>query len=298
MSDATDTSSQNVTPRAIRKSKERVCSTAKKHWLGAGANHEQKAIIDEIRRQYFVTADEYYKAAIYIYDSLGVQNQKLVAHKAPFALPNRNVQLFIAYSILWEAFDHIYTAAAYTNFANDGSERAELEDERTKITRVLNSPILTDQDFAKITILKNGETVNAAINRMVDRSSRELKEIYGVDYDQTLTNMDAFSQGVVEITETQKADCSWQREGQRETWAVKALDSNNLPIDPKSEFSYEKYRSVIKWHCYQIRHNLNFVGKSDGSIDDAILIIRAFCLLEPLIGLLLQHNKKTAIFAL
>jgi hypothetical protein len=281
-----------------RKHKERVRATAQKHWLGLAAKGEQKNILSEIRRQYYVTATEYYKSALYIYDSLGVQNQKLVAHKQPFALANRNVQLFIAYSILWEAFDHIYTAAAYTAFAQNGPERADLEEARSKITRILSAPYLTDADLAKVAHLKNGESVNIALNRMVNRSSRELKEIYGVNYDQTLTDMDAFLQGVVEITESQAPDCSWQVQSQADTWIVKALDSHAQPIDPDSDFSAEKYRSVIKWHCYQIRNNLNFVGKSDGSVDDAILIIRAFCLLEPLIGLLLQDNKKSLIFSI
>ncbi len=295
MSDATTNSNKTPVTRTI---KERVRATAQKHWLGQAAPLDQKANLDEIRRQYWVTANEYYKSAIYIYDSLGVQNQKMVAHKAPFALANRNVQLFIAYSILWEAFNHIYTAASYTAFATDGPEHDTLEEERTKIERVLHSPILTDIDLAKITLLRNGEPVNSGLNRMVNRSSRELKEIYGVGYDQTLTDMDAFLQGVVEITENQTASCDWQPVSQTNTWVVKARDSAGQPIDPDSDFSAEKYRSVLKWHCFQIRNNLNFVGKSDGSVDDAILIIRAFCLVEPVIKLLLQDEKKPIIFAL
>jgi len=275
-----------------------VKTTAQKHWLGQGATPEQYATIAEVRRQYFVTAQEYYKSALYIYDSLGVQNQKLVAHKLPFSLANRNVQLFIAYSILWEAFNHIYNAAAYTDFARNGEPRSPLEDDRTKITRVLNDPILSNLEITHPGPLKNGESVNNAINRMVNRSSRELKELYGISYDQTLTDMEAFLQGAVEITETQTLDCGWQSSPSVDAWIIKALDSNGQPIDLETPFSAEKYRSVITWHCYQIRNNLNFVGKSDGSIDDAILIIRAFCLVEPLIGLLLQESKKAAIFDL
>lgn len=281
-----------------RQVKERVKAIAQKHWLARGANAEQTAILAEIRRQYFVTANEYYKSALYIYDSLGVQKEKLVANKPPFSLANRNVQLFIAYSILWEAFDHIYTAASYTDFARYGNSRAPVEDERSKIERVLSAPILTDVDYAKITHLKNGESPNSALNRMVNRSSRELKEIYGIGYDQTLTDMDAFLQGVVEITEVQNANCDWQSISQADTWVVKALDEYGRPFDPDSSFSAEKYRSVIRWHCFQIRNNLNFVGKSDGSVDDAILIIRAFCLVEPLVGLLLHDSRKDLIFAL
>lgn len=288
----------HITPAPTRKVKERVRATAQKHWLGVGATPEQKAALDEIRRQYYVTASEYYKSALYIYDSLGVQTEKLLGRKPPFSLTNRNVQLFIAYSILWEAFNHIYTAAAYTEFARSGPERAELEDERTKIMRVLTAPILTASDFAKITHLKNGEAANTALNRMVNRNSRELKEIYGVGYDQTLTDMDAFLQGVVELSEIQTSDCHWQIQTEADSWVVKALDSHGQAIDPESAFSPEKYASVIKWHCLQIRHNLNFVGKSDGSIDDAILIIRAFCLVEPVVGLLLKEDKKALIFDL
>lgn len=285
-------------PNITRKVKERVRTTARKHWLAEGATPEQKSIIDEVRRQYFVTAGEYYKSALYIYDSLGVQNQKVAAHKAPFSLANRNVQLFIAYSILWEAFDHIFTAAAYTAFAQNGPEYDALEDTRHKISRVLLPPVLTDEDFSKINHLKNGEPINTALSRMVNRNSRELKELYGVGYDQTLTDMDAFLQGVIELKQVATPDAQWHTQGQTEAWVVKALDSAGRPIDPDLPFSAEKYRSVIKWHCLQIRNNLNFVGKSDGSIDDAILIIRAFCLVEPIVALLLKDDKKSTIFAL
>ena len=40
------------------------------------------------------------------------------------------------------------------------------------------------------------QAANAAIKRMIGRSSRELKEIYGVTPEYSLTNMDAFLQGV------------------------------------------------------------------------------------------------------
>src|SRR6201999_3039851 len=126
------------------------------------------------------------------------------------ALGNRNVQLFLAYSILWEAFDHIYTAAAYTAFATSGPERAPLEDERSKIARVLTPPLLEDRDLRAIQALKNGEIANTAINRMIGRSSRELREIYGVTSEYSLTDMDAFLQGVIEITETLDEATTWQ----------------------------------------------------------------------------------------
>ncbi len=289
---------QRGAPVRSRTHRERVRATTQKHWLGLGANAEQQATIEEIRRQYLGTATEYHKSACHLYDSLGVQKKNVVAHKSPFPLANRNVQLFLAYSILWEAFDHIYTAASYTHFARHGAERDDLEDERAKIERVLTPPILTDDDLSSIKVLKNGETVNSAINRMINRSSRELKEIYGVAYDQTLTDMDAFLQGVVEVEEMRGPEGSWKPRSETQSWVVQALDHAGNPIDPESDWSAEKYRSVITWHCYQIRCNLNFVGKTEGSIDDAILIIRAFCLVEPVVALLLQERRREAIFAL
>ncbi len=293
-----DTSLSHARPSACRTRLERIQATAQKHWLGRGATPEQQASSDEIRRQYYVTAQEYHRSAHALYESLHVQMKRAAAHKAPFALPNRNVQLFLAYSILWEAFNHVYTAAAYTHFAAEGPDRAEVEDERTKIDRVLNPPILTDADLSKITVLKNGETVNHALSRMVNRSSRELKEIYGKTDDHTLTDMDAFLQGVVAVTEVQDAAGEWQRQAQHESWTVQARNARGEPINGDDPWSPEKYRSVLRWHCYQIRTNLNFVGKSEGSIDDAILIIRAFCLVDPIVGMLLQPVRQAAIFAL
>src|SRR6478672_5453897 len=148
-----------------RRRKERVRAFAEKHWLGIGLDEQQQAAIDEIRRQYALTAREYFHAASTLYDTLGIAPEKLSARQAPFALGNRNVQLFLAYSILWEAFDHIYTAAAYTDFARNGPERAPLEDKRTQIARVLTPPVLEDRDLREIHALKNGEIANTAINR-------------------------------------------------------------------------------------------------------------------------------------
>jgi len=281
-----------------RARKERVRAFAERHWLGVGVADAQRAAIDEIRRQYFLTAREYFHAASTLYDTLGVQVEKLSARKAPFSLSNRNVQLFLAYSILWESFNHIYTAASYTDFARNGPERAPLEDERTRIVRVLSPPLLHDNDLRDIRVLKNGETANAAIKRMIGRSSRELKEIYGVTSEYSLTDMDAFLQGVVEVIETQDQATSWQPEAEVESWVVRPLDDTGKLIDADSPFSASKYRSVIKWDCYQIRRNLNFLGKSEGSIDDAILIIRAFCLVAPVVQLLLHESRRAAIFAL
>ncbi len=290
--------SNPIAEPAQRKRKERVRAFAEKHWLGVGATAEQRAAIDEIRRQYLFTAHEYLRAASTLYDNLGVSPEKLTARKAPFSIGNRNVQLFLAYSILWEAFNHIYTAASYTDFARNGPERAPLEDERSKIARVLSPPLLENRDLRDITVLKNGETANEAIKRMIGRSSRELKEIYGITSEYSLTDMNAFLQGVVEVTETQDNATTWQPEEEAESWIVKPLDDAGKLIDPESPFSAAKYRSVIKWDCLQIRRNLNFLGKSEGSIDDAILIIRAFCLVAPVVHLLLHESRRSAIFAL
>jgi hypothetical protein len=294
----TNPSSDPATPGTRRTRRERVRAFAEKHWLGVGIDAAERPAINEIRRQYMLTAQEYYQAALGLYDTLGVQREKLAAHKAPFALGNRNVQLFLAYSILWEAFDHIYTAAAFTDFARNGPERAPLEDERSKIARVLAPAILADSELRAIPVLRNGETANAAINRMIGRSSRELRALYGLTYESSLTDMNTFLQGVIEVTETQNDDRSWQPHSEVESWIVRPLDEAGNPLDPTTPFNATKYRSVIVWDCYQIRTNLNFLGKSDGSIDDAILIIRAFCLVEPVIRLLLHESRHGAIFAL
>ena len=286
------------TEPAQRRRKERVRAFAEKHWLGIGLADPQRATINEIRRQYALTAREYFQAASTLYDNLGIAPEKLSARKAPFSLGNRNVQLFLAYSILWEAFDHIYTAAAYTDFARNGPERAPLEDKRTQIARVLTPPLLEDRELRAIQALKNGEIANTAINRMIGRSSRELKEIYGVTSEYSLTNMDTFLQGVVEVTETLDEATTWQPAAEVESWVIRPLDDSGTLIDPDSPFSAAKYRSVIKWDCYQIRQNLNFLGKSEGSIDDAILIIRAFCLVAPVVTLLLHESRQSMIFAL
>ncbi|HNP70927.1 MAG TPA: hypothetical protein PKK15_07465 [Kouleothrix sp.] len=281
-----------------RRRKERVRAFAERHWLGLGVAADQQAAIEEIRRQYLITAREYFHAASTLYDTLSVQPEKLAARKAPFAMGNRTVQLFLAYSILWEAFNHIYTAAAYTDFARNGPARAPLEDERAKIARVLSPPLLEDANLREIKVLKNGETPNAAINRMIERSSRELREIYGITAEYSLTDMEAFLQGVVEVTETSADATTWEPTREAESWIVKPLDDAGNLIDPELPFSASKYRSVIKWDCYQIRQNLNFLGKSEGSIDDTILIIRAFSLLAPVVSLLLHESRRAALFAL
>ena len=268
--------------------KVRVQAKSQQHWLGIGATPEQKTIAAEIRHQFFETASEYYKAAYSLYDHLRSQGQGNLPARPAFSLVNRNVQLFLAYSILWESFKHIYTAAAYTHFAEHGPERDALEDERTQIDRVLRAPILPDEQLAKITLLRNGETAQGTIMRIASRSSRELKEFYGIAEEQTLTDMDAFLQGIVAVEAAQE----------HQTWSVRPLDDAGQPIDATGPFTAEKYRSVLKWDCYQIRHNLNFVGKSENSIDDAVLIIRAFCLLDPVVGTLLQDKSKALIFAI
>lgn len=278
--------------------KERVRAKSQQHWLGVGATPAQKTIAAEIRHQFFETASEYYKAAYSLYDHLRSQGQGNLPARPAFSLVNRNVQLFLAYSILWESFKHIYTAASYTHFAEHGPERDALEDERTQIDRVLRAPILPDDELAKITLLRNGETAQGAIMRIASRSSRELKEFYGIAEEQTLTDMDAFLQGIVGLETIPGAPGQGQAVREHQAWSVRPLDDAGQPIAATGPFTAEKYRSVIKWDCCQIRHNLNFVGKSESSIDDAVLIIRAFCLLDPVVGALLQDKRKALIFAI
>ncbi|HEY4002335.1 MAG TPA: hypothetical protein VGO93_25915 [Candidatus Xenobia bacterium] len=267
---------------------ERVRAFAAKHWLGVGLPDDKQAAVEEIRRQYLLTAQEYSKAARGLYDALGVQPQRLAAQKSPFMLGNRNVQLFLAFSILWEAFNHIYTAAANTAFSRGAVERAPLESERDQIGRVLSPPILDDEALQSIGMLKNGEMPGVAVRRLMGRSSRELRDLYGVTYEASLTDLNAFLQGRVSVTDSKEV----------ESWIVLPRDDDGKPVDPDSPFNAAKYRSVVKWDCSQIRTNLNFLGKGDGSIDDAILIIRAFCLVAPIVDLLLDQSRRGLIFAL
>lgn len=287
-----------TTSATARTRNERIQAICRKHWLGLDTTPQQKAIVDEIRAQYFATASEYYKAAYSLYDHLHAHTEDPARVRPAFSLVNRNVQLFLGYSILWESFKHIYTAAAYTDFAQHGPARAPLEDERAQIHRVLAAPIMTDADFERISLLRSGETADGAITRMASRSSRELREFYGAAAAQHLTDMDDFLMGVVEVSEVQHPDGSWQAQDEHEKWTVQPLDDAGHPLDPEAPYGAEKYRSIVKWDCYQIRQNLNFVGKSESSIDDAILVMRAFCLLDPLVGALLQDNRKAMIFAL
>lgn len=287
-----------ILPPVQRTRHERLQASCRTHWFGLGATPAQRAIADEIRLQYFLTSTEYHKAGYSLYDHLSEQSESGGKIRPAFSIVNRNVQLFLAYSMLWESFQHICTAAGYTHFAQHGPQRGPVEDARTQVDRVLKPPYITDEDYAKIGLLRNGETVNGAVTRMVSRGSRELREFYGEGDAQSLTDMDAFLSGRVEVVENLEVDGQWHRQLQRETWTVRALDDSGHPLDPDSPYGAEKYRSVIKWDCYQIRHNLNFVGKSEGSIDDAILVMRAFCLLEPIVAILLQDSRKELIFAL
>jgi hypothetical protein len=100
------------------------------------------------------------------------------------------------------------------------------------------------------------------------------------------------------VTEMQNSASAWHPAAEVERWVIRPLDDVGKLIDADSPFSASKYRSVIKWDCYQIRRNLNFLGKSEGSIDDAILIIRAFCLVAPVVTLLLHESRRSIIFAL
>ena len=211
---------------------------------------------------------------------------------------NRNVQLLLAYSALWDSFRDIYNAACYTEFARNGAERDGVETERMKMDRVLRSPILPDADVAKIVLLRNEETPSGAINRLITRHSRELEQFEGEARDQTVTDMDAFRQGVVRDGSALQDLAEGSADYQWDAWVVSPLDDAGKPLDPDTPHDAAKYRSVIKWLCYQIRQNINFVDKTDDSLDDMILVTRAFCLMEPIVALLLLDTRKDAIFAL
>ncbi len=261
---------------------QRVREIARRHWLGEGGGETGAATSHELRFQYQRTAEEYRRAALSLYDALGADERR-------FSFVSRNAQLFLAYLTLWEAFEHIYQAASFTRFCNGDRERAPLEPRRDQIRAVLSAPYLLNPDFHGFGLLRNGETPDGALTRLLSRSSREMQDTYSEGFDQTLTDTNAFLSGVVQITTPQS---------ERETWTVRALDDQGQPLDPDAPFSGEKYRGALTWHAFQIRHNINFIGKSAGGIDDAILIIRSFCLLEPVVAVLLSDSKKAEIFAL
>jgi hypothetical protein len=277
---------------------ERVRALCRRHWLGLDESAEHRAAADRVRHGYYVTATEHYRAATRIYEILTAPEKQASPHPPAFTYVHRNVQLLLAYSALWEAFRYVYDAASYTHFALAGAEREPVEGTRAKMDRVLRAPILPEPEVLAIGLLRNGETPAGAIQRLCSRQSRELEQIAGEAHPQTLTDMDAFMQGRIAAspaTQTNEApatDHAW------ESWVVRALDDAGLPIVPDSPLSAEKYRSAIQWFCYQIRRNINFVGSSGDSLDDVILVIRAFCLLDPIVNLLLQESRKNAIFAL
>ena len=256
----------------------RVRALARRHWLGEGGGEEVATASHELRFQYQRTAEEYRRAALSFYDALSGTGR-------PFSSVSRNAQLFLSYLTLWEAFEHIYLAAGFTRFCQGDEERAPLESERDQIRAVLSPPFLLGREFHGFGLLRNGETPDGALTRLLSRSSREMQDTYGEGMEHTLTDTSAFLNGLVGADE-------------REAWTVRALNDEGQPLDPEAPFGGEKYRGALAWHAFQIRHNINFIGKSAGGIDDAILIIRSFCLLEPVVAVLLQDSKKGAIFAL
>ena len=264
---------------------ERVREVARRHWLGEGGGEAGQAVSHELRFQFLRTAEEYRRSALSLYDALRDKEKR-------FAFSSRNAQLFLSYLTLWEAFEHIYLAASFTRFCNGEQERAPLETERDKIRAVLSPPYLLNRDFHGFGLLRNGETPDGALTRLLSRSSREMQDIYGSAAEHTLTDTNAFLSGVMEVT------TNGAQQSERESWTVRALDDVGQPLDPEAPFSGEKYRGALTWHAFQIRHNINFIGKSTGGIDDAILILRSFCLLEPVVAVLLNDSKKGEIFAL
>jgi hypothetical protein len=272
----------------------RVRAYCRKHWLGLDVPAERQAAADAVRQSYFTTAVEHHKAATRMYELLTTPEQHAGAGSTPsFAHISRHIQLLLTYSTLWDAFRAIYNAACYTHFGRGEAEIEPMETERDKIDRVLRPPLMPEAEFAAISTLRNGETPAGAIRRFCSRHSRELEQIDGAAHEITMTSMDAYMQGVVRDAGQPNSDASpW------ELWGVRALDETGRQIDPEETPTIVAYRAVITWLCYQLRLNINFVNKSDDSLDDMILVMRAFCLLEPIVGILLSGSRKDPIFAL
>lgn len=278
-------------PRLVR-----VRTAARRHWLGLEGTAEQAEGAAKIRAQYYATSQEFHRAALRLYRALSGPEKSATAPAASL-IGNPNVQLYLAYSLLWDAFRQVYTAAAHTAFALGEAERAPEEDEASRAARVLGAPYLRDEDYAGIGLLLNGEMAPGAIDRLLSRSSRELHEIYGVQEFGTLTNLSAFLDGL--LAENGEEPTTPQPENATAAaWVVRALDDAGAALDLDQAQLPQKYRSAILNQCRQIRLNLNFVGKSDDSLDDALLMLRAFSLLEPVVQLLLRPEQKSAIFAL
>jgi hypothetical protein len=272
----------------------RVRAYCQQHWLGLNVPAERKSAADAVRRSYYATALENQKAATRMYELLTSSEPPSASGTQTMARISRHIQLLLAYSTLWEAFRFVYNAACYTHFARGEAEAEPVESERTKLDRVLRAPLLPENEVAAISLLRNGETVGGAIQRLCGRRSRELEHIDGEAHGVTITEMDAYMQGMVPgtVARPEADDRPW------ELWGVRALDDAGHPIDPDGPPDAAAYRAVIKWLCYQIRLNMNFVGKSDDSLDDMILVMRAFCLLEPIVGILLKDSRKDIIFAI
>ena len=105
----------------------RIRSLARKHWLGLDSPPERATEADRVRAGYFTTALEYYRTAIRQYDSLTMPERPAAPPALSLPPISRQIQLFLAYSTLWEAFRYIYDAAAYTDFARNGREQEPLE---------------------------------------------------------------------------------------------------------------------------------------------------------------------------
>jgi len=272
----------------------RVRSAARRHWLGLDASPEHVEASAKIRRQYYATSVEFHKASLRLISALTSQTD---AGPKTSIFGNRNVQLYAAYSLLWDAFVQIATAASHTTFALGDADRLPPEDEVARIARVLHPPFLTDKDFDSVTLLHNGEMARGAVDRLLTRESRELQEIYDIHDPGTLTDLTAFLEGLVSVTVTQGPDGSQER-FEEPAWVVRTYGPDGRPLDLENASAADKYRYAVLYQCRQIRLNLNFIGKSEDSLDDALLMLRSFSLVEPLVGLMLNDAHRTAIFAL
>src|SRR5579871_2478653 len=236
------------TPESVGMGNERVRQRAycRQHWLGMDVPAERKAAADAVRQRYFTTAMEHHKAAIRIYELLTSPEHPTASGSHPVGQISRHIQLLLAYSTLWDGFRYIYNAACYTNFARGEAEAEPIEGERAKIDRVLREPILPEVEVAAITMLRNGETAGGAIQRLIGRHSRELEQIDGEAHNVTITDMDAYMQGVALPIAT-AAGRPW------ELWGIRALDDSGQPVEPDVAPAPVAYRAAIKWLCYQIR---------------------------------------------
>lgn len=259
---------------------------ARLHWFGDDEATSRHA--ETLRRQYEWTAQEYQKAALGLYENLAGAN----GQPADLFLANRNVQLFVAYTVLWDAFEHVYTAYSHTAFALGPDEEAPVLTEDDRIAAVLARDVIPDEELENAPPLRHGETVASALDKLLSRASRDIVDLYGEIQPGTLTDLTAFLDGTVALAPDNTPVTPTA------AWTIRALDEHGRPLDLETASLADEYRCAIRFHCRQIRMNLSFVGQSEASIDDALLLIRAFGLLEYVLGILLSPARRDRIFSL